>query len=260
MSETNAEGPIRTESLEGGAILKAVLAKPKGNILDKAMVESLGDTIATAAKDPFVKAVVIEGEGAHFSFGASVEEHLPEQVESMLKGFHGLFRTMLDSALPTLAVVRGRCLGGGLEVASFCHRVFGSPDAALGQPEIVLGVFAPVASVFLAERVGRGNAEDLCLSGRVVGAEEALKMGLLDEVAEDPAQAALAYAKEHLLPRSAKSLRFAVKAVRYGLQERFTAEIAAVERLYLQELMATRDACEGLKSFIEKRKPVWRNQ
>ncbi len=175
----------------------------------------------------------------------------------MIGVFHRLFRLMLEANVITLAAVRGQCLGGGLELASFCNRLFASPDARLGQPEIQLGVFAPVASVALAERVGRSRAEDLCLSGRSLTAEEGLAIGLVDEVAEDPSRAALAYAREHLLPRSASSLRLALRAVRAGFAERFDAELARVERLYLDELMSTADANEGLVAFIEKRKPIW---
>jgi cyclohexa-1,5-dienecarbonyl-CoA hydratase len=121
----------------------------------------------------------------------------------------------------------------------------------------MLGVFAPVASVLLSERIGRGHAEDLCLSGRSLTAEQALAAGLVDEIADDPGEAARAYAREHLLPKSASSLRMAVRAVRAGFSERFRNELAAVERLYLGDLMATADANEGLAAFTEKRKPSW---
>ncbi len=255
--ETARTGSVTVEPLEGGAIWRVLLATPKANILDIEKTRLLTDLFKQAREDPKLKAVLIEGAGPHFSFGASVEEHLPGKIEEMLRGFHGLFDAMLDAAVVTLSAVRGQCLGGGLELASFCHRVFVAPDAKLGQPEIVLGVFAPVASVILAERVGRGSAEDLCLSGRVVGAEEALAMGLADELAEDPGDAALAYAREYLLPRSAASLRLAARAVRGGFAERFRREIAEAERLYLHELMATDDALEGLRAFLEKRQPQW---
>jgi cyclohexa-1,5-dienecarbonyl-CoA hydratase len=167
---------------------------------------------------------------------------------------------MVDCAVPLLAAVRGQCLGGGLELVTACHRVFAARDARLGQPEIVLGVFAPFASVALAERVGRRHAEDLCLTGRNVTSEEALAIGLVDELCDgDPAERALAYARQHLLPRSASSLRFAVRAARHGLRARLAAELPAVERLYLDELMASADAVEGLTAFLEKRPPAWKD-
>jgi cyclohexa-1,5-dienecarbonyl-CoA hydratase len=164
------------------------------------------------------------------------------------------------SGVPTLAAVRGQCLGGGLELASFCHRIFAAPDAKLGQPEIVLGVFAPVASLVLPERIGRANAEDLCLTGRIVDASEAKEMGLVDVVTEKPEDAALEYARKHFLPRSASSLRYAVRALRLPLSRRLEEELARLERLYLEELMGTEDAVEGIQAFLEKRPPEWRNR
>jgi len=254
-----SEGPVRLEALEQGALWRVVLATPKANIVDMEKTAILRAIYERAADHRDLKAIVLEGQGPHFSFGASVEEHLPGSCESMIRGFHALFGCMLDAAVPTVAAVRGQCLGGGLELASFCHRVIAAPQASLGQPEIQLGVFAPLASVFLIERVGRGVAEDLCLSGRSLAADEALRVGLVDEIADDPAEAALAYVREHLLPRSASSLRLAVRAVRLGFADRFREELAQVERLYLEDLMSTADATEGLTSFVEKRKPVWSN-
>jgi cyclohexa-1,5-dienecarbonyl-CoA hydratase len=248
------------EILEDGAVWRVLLATPKANILDMDKTRRLTEIFTRARDERALKAVVIEGEGPNFSFGASVQEHMPDRIEEMLRCFHDLFRRILDAGVVAIAVVRGQCLGGGLELASFCHRVVASPDAKLGQPEIVLGVLAPVASVILAERVGRGRAEDLCLSGRSVGAEEAERWGLIDEVADDPGEAALAWTREQLLPRSASSLRHAVRAVRAGFNERFLADLGTVERIYLEELMSTEDAREGLTAFVEKRRPGWKDR
>ena len=184
------DGPIRLETLENGAIWRAILNTPKANILDMEKCGILSDIFVEAATARDLKAVIIEGEGPHFSFGASVQEHLPDRIQAMLSGFHNLFYRILDSRVVTLAAVRGQCLGGGMELAIFCNRLFAAPDARLGQPEIVLGVIAPVASVMLADRVGRSRAEDLCLSGRSVTAEAGLAMGLVDEMDADPGAAA----------------------------------------------------------------------
>ena len=263
MTETDlglpGEGPVRVEPLDDGAIWRVLLATPKANIVDMEKVEILAAIFDRATQARALKAIIIEGEGPHFSFGASVQEHLPGSFEAMLRGFHGLFLRMLDASVFTLAAVRGQCLGGGLELAFFCNRVIASPDAKLGQPEIVLGVIAPVASVALADRVGRGAAEDLCISGRSVSSEEALRIGLVDEVADDPGEATLAYARKHLLPKSASSLRLAQRAVRHGFGERFRREIAEIERQYAEDLMATADANEGLNAFLAKREPQWKN-
>jgi cyclohexa-1,5-dienecarbonyl-CoA hydratase len=254
-----ANDTIRVESLDEGQIWRVWLATPKANILDMDKVDRLDAIFAKAADDRNLKAILIEGEGPHFSFGASVAEHLPGKFEKMLPGFHRLFERMFDAEVVTLAAVRGQCLGGALELISLTNRIFAAPEALLGQPEIMLGVFPPVASVALAERIGRSRAEDLCLSGRSISALEALGIGLVDEVSDDPAEAALAYAREHLTPRSGSSLRLAQRALRGAYRIRFKQELQAVERLYMDTLMNTDDAREGLQSFMEKRKPEWKN-
>ena len=254
------EGPVRVEPMEEGAYWRIILGSSKGNIIDMAMMENLTDVFQKAKKARELRAVCVEGEGKHFSFGASVPEHLPEQVNRMLPGFHELFRVMADSHVVLMAAVRGQCLGGGLELASFCHRVFATKDAMLGQPEIVLGVFPPMASFILPERIGRANAEDLCLSGRILQADEAHRMGLVDEIADDPGVRALEWAKSHLLRHSAVSVRHGVKAIRANLRARMDSELNEIERIYLDELMKTHDAAEGLQAFLEKRKPQWKNE
>jgi len=252
-------GGIRVESLEGGAVQRLVLATPKANILDAAKMTALTEAFEEARADRNLKAIVIEGEGDHFSFGASVPEHLPGKFEEMIPAFHDMFRQLLDTSVLTVAVVRGQCLGGGLELAAFCNRVVATPSSRFGQPEILLGVFAPVASVILPERMGRPAAEDMLLTGRILGTDEARASGLVDEIADDPTEAALAWVRQHLLPRSASSLRLAVRAARVGWADRFRGALAEAERLYLEDLMSTGDAVEGLQSFLEKRDPIWRN-
>ena len=250
-------GPIRVELHETEGVLEVVLDRPKGNILDSAMVGALRADVPAAAADSAVRAILFRGAGKHFSFGASVEEHRADQVEAMLQGFHGLFRDLLAVRKPLLAAVRGQCLGGGLELAAFCQRVFAAPETMLGQPEIVLGVFAPVGSVVLPRRVGQAHADDLLLSGRSVGADEALGMGLVDELADDPREAALAWVGTHLLSKSAASLQFAVEGARYEYARAFLDHIDSLEALYLERLMKCRDAHEGIDAFLERRRPAW---
>ena len=257
MKQPDGATPVRVETLEDGALWRVCLATPRANVLDLAKIAVLADVFARAAAARELKAVLLDADGPNFSFGASVEEHLPPGFRTLIPQFHDLLYRMLDASIVTLAAVRGQCLGGGLELAGFCQRVFAAPDAKLGQPEIALGVIAPAASVLLAGRIGRGAAEDLCLSGRSINAAEAHRLGLVDEVAPDPTEAARAYFRQHLLPRSASSLRLAARALREGFGRRLREDLGRVERLYLDELMATRDAEEGLRAFLEKRPPRW---
>lgn len=251
---------VRVETADEGAIWRVFFGDSRGNVLRRPVMVALRGVFRAAAGEVGLRAVVLEGEGEHFSFGTSVQEHLPAEAARMLATFRETLLALLDSHVPHIAAVRGRCLGGGLELAACCHRIFASPVAELGQPEIRLGVFPPIASLLLPGRIGRGAAEELCLSGRSVTAAEAAAMGLVDTVADDPGEAALAWARENLLGHSASSLRFAVRAARHGLRRRLADGLQELERLYLDELMQTRDALEGLESFLEKRPPRWRDE
>ncbi len=247
--------------IDGGAWWRVTMGGKKGNILDTALMDALVGVFEDAKRTPALKAVVLEGAGSHFSFGASVEEHLPDQVASMLARFGSLMYAVLESGVVVLGAVRGQCLGGGLELVSLSHRIFATSEARFGQPEIVLGVFPPAASILLPERIGRAHAEDLCLSGRSIFAEEAKAMGLVNEISDgDPAEAALEWARAHLSSKSASSLRLAVRAVRVGLEDRLRTDLPKLERLYLGTLMRTSDAVEGLDAFLSKRAPEWRHQ
>ncbi len=243
---------------DGGAVARLTLDAGKGNIITGAVMAALREQLLAVQADAKVRCVVLDAAGPDFSFGASVEEHRPAQAPDMIHGFTALIRTMLELPMPLLVAVRGRCLGGALEVALAGSRIFAHPGAKLGQPEIKLAVFAPPASVLLPLRVGQARAEDLLLSGRTVAADEALAMGLVDELCAgdaDPAERALDYARAQLLSGSASSLRFATRAARAGHVKRALPLLAEVERLYLAELMATADAAEGIEAFIGKRAP-----
>jgi cyclohexa-1,5-dienecarbonyl-CoA hydratase len=252
--------PLHVELEKDGALLRLRLSRPKANIVDAAMIAALRAALDEHLSGTRLRAVLLEAEGPHFSFGASVEEHLPGSCAAMLRELHALLLTLVASPVPVLVAVRGQCLGGGLELAAAGHRIFAAPGATLGQPEIKLAVFAPAASCLLPERIGRSRADDLLFSGRGIGAEEAHRIGLVDALADDPSAAALAWFEEHLAMRSASSLRFAVRAARYDFVYRIRRKLAEVERLYLAELMATHDAVEGLSAFIAKRPPVWEDR
>lgn len=251
--------PVKLWRDREGRLLRIRLARPKANIIDAEMVAALDVALAGAGGAPALRGVLLDAEGPHFSFGASVQEHLPEKVAAMLQSLHALVLRILEFQVPILVAIRGQCLGGALEIAAAGHLLFVAPEARLGQPEIVLGVFAPAASCLLPERVGRTAAEDLLLSGRSIDAREALRIGLVSAVAADPEAAALAYFDDHLAMRSASSVRYALIATRSDLVDRVRTKLAAVERLYLQNLMRTQDAAEGLNAFLEKRPPRWKD-
>ena len=251
---------VRSASAEEGAVRRLTLDAGKGNIIDSKLVVELAEAHGAAVADPNAAAVVIDAAGPHFSFGASLEEHRPSAVAGMLKRLHALIRSLLESPIPTLFAVKGQCLGGGLELVLAGNRIFAHPSAKLGQPEIKLAVFAPAGSVLLPLRIGQAKAEELLWSGRSVEATEALAIGLVDEVCgaeDDPAERALAWARTSLLNLSRSSLRHAVRVARQAFARDAWERIEASERAYLNELMATPDAKEGIEAFIEKRAPRW---
>lgn len=254
-----ADAPLKTWLERDGRLLRLRLARPKANLIDAAMISALDSALSHYLSEPTLSCVLLDAQGPHFSFGASVEEHLPEQCAAMLDGLHQLIIKMLESPVPILAAVNGQCLGGGLEVVCGASRIFAATDAKFGQPEIKLGVFAPAASCLLPERIGQANAEDLLFSGRTISAQEALRMGLVQDADQDPEAAALRWFDENLTASSSSSMRFAVRAVRLQRVERIREKLAQVEKLYIDELMSTFDALEGLTAFVEKRAANWKN-
>ncbi len=252
--------PLKAWLEKDGALLRLRLAKPKANLVDAAMIEALHEALTQYRRHVMLRGVILDAEGPHFSFGASVEEHLPAKCAAMLASLHALLLEMLEFPVPVLVAVQGQCLGGGLELALACGRIFAAPGAQFGQPEIKLGVFAPAASALLPYRVNQPDAEDLLLTGRSIAAEEALAMGLVQAVADDPAAAALAWFEQHLLGKSAAALACATVAARGVMQHQVRERLAALEKLYLEWLMRTHDANEGLAAFLEKRQPAWTHQ
>ncbi len=255
-----AGSPLRDRIENEGALLRLTLARPKANLVDAAMIAALHGAFVAYRGHPGLRGVLLDAEGPHFSFGASVGEHLPDQCAAMLASLHALILAMLEFPAPILVAVRGQCLGGGLEVALAGGPIFATPDAQLGQPEMKLGVFAPAASCLLPYRVGQTAAEDLLFSGRSVSGDEAKAMGLVQFVAADPEVAARAYFELHLANKSAASLACALTAARGAMIREVRHRLAEVERLYVDRLMQTRDANEGLVAFLAKRKPHWEHR
>jgi cyclohexa-1,5-dienecarbonyl-CoA hydratase len=241
------------------ALLRLRLARPKANICDAQMIAALQAAL-DAHRDSALRGVLLDAEGPHFSFGASVEEHLADRCAQMLASLHALIIAMAELPAPILTAVRGQCLGGGLEIALAGGPIFAAPDAQFGQPEIRLGVFAPAASCLLPWRVSAVAAEDLLCSGRSIGAAQAHAIGLVQVLADDPEAAALAYFDEHLAPRSAAALACAMSAARAARVRELRERLAEVERVYLQRLMKTHDANEGLAAFLAKRAPAWQHR
>jgi len=216
---------------------------------------------AEAACEPGVKLIALAGLGRDFSAGTDIKEHTPEGVETLLRDFHALMRRLLTCDVPTVALVQGRALGGGAELALACDFIFAETTSTFGFPEIRLGVFPPAASVLLERRIGRARAADLVLCGASISAESAEKRGLINALV-NPGDLihALDTMRQRLEPLSASTLRLAKKALRLGAAGDPVAALEAVERAYMDELMKTEDAKEGVAAYLANRPPVWKNR
>jgi cyclohexa-1,5-dienecarbonyl-CoA hydratase len=222
----------------------------------------LSGLLEEAAAEADAKLLVVRAEGKHFSFGASVEEHLPEKAEAMLSAMGGLITRLARFPYPTLASVQGRCLGGGFELALACGLIVAEEGAVFAAPEIKLGVFAPAASALLVDRLPRGLAEELLFSGRDLGAEDAKAWGLVNRVVPkgERDEAVRAWAAGNLAPHSAASLRQATAAWRGAWAEAAGERLRRLERQYVEKLLPLHDGTEGIRSFLEKRAPKWENR
>lgn len=242
------------------SVATITLNQPPLNIIDIPMMREMHRALTQVRQASDVKVLVLDHQGKAFSAGVSIQDHTPDKVGEMLETFHGFFRLLNDLELPSVALVDGMALGGGCELAVFCDMVVASDRATFGQPEIKVGVFPPVAAAFFPRLVGRNRALQLLLTGDVITAAEAQAMGLVNKVC--PSQSFKEQADEFigkLTAQSASVLRLTKRAVDKALYTNVIEGIGAAEQLYLGELMHTADAQEGLRAFLEKRKPVWKN-
>jgi cyclohexa-1,5-dienecarbonyl-CoA hydratase len=253
--------PVFVRYREQYDVARLTLARPPLNILTIDMMAEVNAALARAAANPSLKVLVLEGEGRAFSAGVAVEDHLGDRVKPMLETFHQIFRGLRALECVTLAAVQGAALGGGAELATFCDLVVASEKATFGQPEVKVGVFPPIAAIHYPTRVGAARTLRLLLSGEVIGAAEAERIGLVDRVVPADRLAETVDADvERFRAQSAVVLRLGKRAVRESLGAPFDQALATLEALYQYELMTTEDAAEGLRAFVEKRKPVWKDR
>ena len=252
---------LRVERAHEGAHLRLILDRPKGNIVTSDVIAALRAALADVKTGGGIKLISLEATGPNFSYGASVEEHVADRIAQVLPELNAAVLDLLRAPAPTLAVVRGRCLGGGFELVLACDMVFATDDAVLGLPEVGLGVFPPAAAALLPLRIGSSRAARAVLGGESLPASWWADAGLIDRVVPSYALDAEADAwfAAQLAPRSATALSHAAEASRAGLLRTLPALLADLERQYLDRLMRTHDASEGIAAFIERRAPRWRN-
>lgn len=238
-------------------------ARQPVNVLNIAMMREIGAALAECAGHRELVAIVFDAASdcRAFSAGVAVEEHAEETIYRMLDSFHGIFRTLEQLGKPAIAVVDGPALGGGCELICACDIVIASNRARFGQPEIKLGVFPPVAAILLPQIIGEKRARELILTGEMIDATEALRLGLVNYVVS-PAELTpkLLEILARLRELSAVALELTKKSLDQARGRPFNEALKIVENIYLHELMKTEDAAEGITAFQEKRKPIWRNR
>jgi cyclohexa-1,5-dienecarbonyl-CoA hydratase len=250
---------LQWEEKFAGQVGEIRLGPPPANIVSAKIMAEISDCLEEATKNPHCKLVIISGQGKNFSYGASVEEHAPGKVKEMLPSFHKMIAQLLSCPVPTLAKVTGLCLGGGFEVALACNFIFADDTAKFAVPEIQLGVFPPVAAALLPAQYGSVVASKLILTGEKFSGKELAGLGMITQLVETGNLDTMlaSFIEKQILPKSASSLRIANFAAKMSVSENYNRLIANLEKLYLGDLMNTKDAVEGIQSFIEKRPPKW---
>jgi len=250
---------IDIERAEGR--MDIILNNPPLNILNIEMMDEISDAANQAAADKNLKALVFRAEGKHFSVGADVGEHTADKVNDMIESFGKMFREIAEVSAVTIAAVDGSALGGGCELATFCDMVVASDRSKFGQPEMQLGVFPPVAAVIFPYLVGRNKAIELIVSGKIIKADEALQIGLINHVfPADEFYDRLFDFVGGFTALSASSIAITKKMIDRAQYLPVKEGLRLADETYLNELMTTDDANEGLAAFLEKRKPEWKNR
>jgi cyclohexa-1,5-dienecarbonyl-CoA hydratase len=242
-------------------VARITLNRPKFNMMNIEMMNELSGRLEVLLNDDDLKCVVISAEGKHFCTGVEVADHKPENVDAMIATFNRIFELTEQLEVPIVAAVQGYCLGGGMELAIACDVIVAGKGALFGQPEIKVGFFPPYAAMRLPQLVGPAKAVEICTTGKFYKAEEAQSLGMIAHVAADdqPGEAAEQIVKE-IQANSPLIIRLNKRAVKQHLGLNFKAALAGVSDLFLNTLMKTEDTLEGIASYEEKRKPVWKNR
>jgi cyclohexa-1,5-dienecarbonyl-CoA hydratase len=239
-------------------VARIILQHPPLNVVDIPTMEGLAHSLAEIETHADISVIVLSGEGKAFSVGVDVAAHTPDRVEEMLAKFHGVIRAFVATRKVTIAAVHGHCLGGGAELAMMCDIVYTTESAQWGFPEIRLGCYPPVACTALAALVGQKRSAELILTGRTISGKEAAEIGLATRaVLDTDLGAVVSKSVEQLRALSPAALAVAKKASYAWDSMHFDKGLARAERIYLEELMKTADAHEGIRAFMEKREPKW---
>ena len=237
---------------------RITLNNPPLNVITPVMMEELIQSLAEIESNPDISVIVIDGKGSSFSAGVAVAAHTPDNLEAMLTKFHAVVRALISSKKITVSKVRGNCLGGGAELAMVCDLSYTGKRAQWAFPEISLGCYPPVACAALAALIGQKRATELILTGRTISGADVANIGLVTQVVpEYKLDATVEAVIAQLSKFSPSSLGITKKAIYSWDSIHFDKGLARAEKIYLEELIKTADAQEGINAFLQKRKPNW---
>jgi cyclohexa-1,5-dienecarbonyl-CoA hydratase len=241
-------------------VVNLVLNRPPANVMNIAMLSEMQTALKQASTEPDLKVLLLRAEGKLFSGGVDVADHTPERVGEMIPLFNQVCAWLYAFPAPTIAVVQGHALGGGCELVICCDFAYMKQGARIGQPEIQLAAMAPIAALRLPLLVGDRWAARLLFMGEQIDAGKAAEIELINRACpEEELDSAVEELISGLKALSAPVLRINKRGLLLGMRGGLS-ELETMEKLYLDELMALEDAEEGLKAFLEKRKPEWKDR
>jgi cyclohexa-1,5-dienecarbonyl-CoA hydratase len=250
---------IKLETADG--VARVFLDRPKHNVFNIEMMKEFNTALETLTQDNDLKAMVILGEGASWCAGVDVGDHKPEMAPEMIATFNRSFELINALKVPTVAAVHGACLGGGMEYAIACDIVIAARRASFGQPEVRLGFFPPYAAVRLPALIGPAKAIEVCTTGNIYSADEAYALGFVSRVVDDDDfSEAVEKTLKSFKASSPLILRLNKQAVVDNYGRDFATSMQNANDLFLTKLIRSEDTSEGIASFYEKRKPVWKNK
>ena len=250
---------VRFETAQG--IARLTLDRPPANVLSVDAMREINSALESLEYQKDVKLVVLSAAGKYFSPGFELSDHLGDRAYLMLEEFHKIFENLAKTDKPTLAVVAGPALGAGSLLASGCDIVYAAASAKFGHPEVKGGVFNPVAAALLPRLIGRKKAFEMLLGGVSIVAAEAERIGLITHaIPDDRLEAEVAALVQRFQDGSAVVVQMARRAMSGGLDLPVADAVRHAEDIYLNQLMGTEDAEEGLKAVMAKRKPVWKDR
>jgi cyclohexa-1,5-dienecarbonyl-CoA hydratase len=243
-------------------VAQITLENPPVNVIDLPMMSELIAAIELLEERTDVSTIVFSGSGVDFSAGVDINAHTPDNARDMLVEFHSVIRSLVSTKKVTIAAVQGNCLGGGAELALMCDMIFCTEGARFQFPEIQLACFPPVAVVALAAAIGQKRAAEMILTGNIVHGDEALHYGFANDAVADENELSdvIHEVTQRLASLSSAALALTKKALYAWDAIHFDKGLKNSEAVYLDELMQTEDAREGIAAWIEKRQPTWKGK